>query len=111
MAGKASLIQFIGRYETQGGAGSGGEVGAAGTMLLTDHYHDSRKTLLVYNRQGKGVSGADISGRFTSCQGSACVLGTNSPICGQLFIVFVLLLLICRCMLYSNTTYEITQRR
>ena len=55
VAGQASLIQFVGDYETQGGAGVGGEVGAAGTMLLTDDYLGGHRTLRIYNQQGQGV--------------------------------------------------------
>ncbi|KAL8620487.1 hypothetical protein ACOMHN_056879 [Nucella lapillus] len=54
IAGQASLIQFIGQWETAGGGASGGEVGAAGTVMITDHSHDPRHTLRVYNRPGKG---------------------------------------------------------
>jgi hypothetical protein len=56
VAGDAGLIQFIGKYQTQGGAGSGGgEMGAAGTVLLKNRYHETT-TLRVYNSKGTGVS-------------------------------------------------------
>lgn len=56
IAGKANLIQFVGRFETQGGAATEGEAGAAGTMLLTNNFQDDLKTLRIYNREGAGVS-------------------------------------------------------
>ena len=47
---------FAGNYYSDGGVGSGGESGAAGTVYTKDNSTaDGQKTLRIYNREGPGV--------------------------------------------------------
>lgn len=49
-------INYVGSYFSNGGVGSGGENGAAGTVFTKDTVPGGKKRLRIYNRKGDGVS-------------------------------------------------------
>lgn len=54
------FINYIGEYYSDGGVGSGGENGAAGTVFTKDTGPNGLKKVKIYNREGDGVSMPDI---------------------------------------------------
>jgi hypothetical protein len=48
-------LNFVGEYVSNGGEGTGGENGAAGTVFTKDTGVNGTKTLRIYNRKGDGV--------------------------------------------------------
>jgi len=46
---------FVGTFRSDGGEGTGGENGAAGTVFTKDTAAGGQKRLRIYNRKGAGV--------------------------------------------------------